>query len=68
MGVPQAIVVSHAGRHFAPPRPLPEDCERGFVSRQLRDVLALAVGLWPLTSVVLLAAGLLWMAGMGSSP
>lgn len=68
MGVPQAIVVSHAGRHFTPPRPQREDFERGFVARQLRDLLAVAIGLWPLTSVVLLALGLLWMAGMGSSP
>jgi hypothetical protein len=31
-------------------------------------MLAVAVGMWPLTGVVLLALGLLWMAGFNSAP
>ena len=32
------------------------------------NALAVAVGLWPLTGVVLLMIGLLWMAGMSGAP
>ncbi len=30
--------------------------------------LAYALGMWPLTGVVLLMLGLLWMAGMSGAP
>ncbi len=38
------------------------------VREQLRTVAAYAVGLWPLTSVALLAIGLMWIAAMSGSP
>jgi nitrate reductase NapE component len=67
MGVPQARIVRMGAQRFAAP-PAPRDSEPSAVRDQLRDVLALAIGMWPLTGVVLLALGLLWMAGMNSAP
>ncbi|HEY3806567.1 MAG TPA: hypothetical protein VGL61_28375 [Kofleriaceae bacterium] len=68
MGVPQAIVVRKGGQHFAPPS-APRDHEPpSVVAQHLREALAVALGLWPLTGVVLLAVGLLFMAGMNGSP
>lgn len=34
----------------------------------VREALAVAVGLWPLTAIVLLATGLLIMAGNNGAP
>jgi hypothetical protein len=68
MGVPQAIVVRKGGQHFAPP-PAPRDYEEpGAIGRHVREAVAVAIGMWPLTGVVLLALGLLWMAGMNGAP
>jgi len=68
MGVPQAIVVRKGGQQFAMP-PAPRDHEEpSALAQQLRDLLAVAIGMWPLTGVVLLALGLLWMAGMNGAP
>ncbi len=63
--LPQARVVSKAGRQFAPP---PRPRELGPIARHLRDAVGLAIGMWPLTAVMLLAAGLLVMAGMSGQP
>jgi hypothetical protein len=61
--LPQARVVRKAGMLMTPP-PTPPNEE----PTTLRLALAYACGLWPLTGVVLLMLGLLWMAGMNGSP
>ena len=66
--LPQARVVSQGGRQFAPPPAPPEPRELGPVARVMRDALAVAIGMWPLTGVLLLMAGLLFMAGMSGQP
>jgi len=62
---PQARVVRKGGQVVSPPRiptaPSP-------LAEHLRTALAYAIGLWPLTGVILLAIGLLYMAGMSASP
>ncbi len=65
--IPQARVVRKGGHEFAPP-PAPRTIEPGAIREQLRAVLGVAIGLWPLTSVVLLVIGLLCMAGMSGAP
>jgi len=54
--IPQARVVRHAGQLMVPP-PVPRPEEPGY----LRTALIYAVGMWPLTCVVMLLAGLLVM-------
>jgi hypothetical protein len=66
--LPQARLVRKGGQQFAPPRAPRVQAEPGPVQRQLRDMLAVALGLWPLTGVLLLTIGLLWMAGMSGQP
>jgi hypothetical protein len=66
--IPQARVVRKGGQQFAPPRAPRVQEEPGPIARQLRDAAAVAIGLWPLTGVLLLALGLLWMAGHGMAP
>jgi hypothetical protein len=61
--IPQARVVRKAGRLMAPP-PAPRSDEIG----ALRAALGYAIGLWPLTCVVLLMCGLLVMAGNNGAP
>jgi hypothetical protein len=63
--IPQARVVRKAGRLQPVPRTPRSD--NGAIA-QLRTAVAMAIGLWPLTAVVLLMTGLLWMAGMAGSP
>ncbi len=65
--IPQARLVRKGGQHFAPPR-APRSEEASALREQLRSMLAVAVGLWPLTTVLLLLFGLLWMAGMNGAP
>ena len=65
--IPQARVVRKGGQLYAPP-PAPPSPERNRFRAQLRDAAALAIGLWPLTTVLLLAVGLLYIAGMNGSP
>jgi hypothetical protein len=67
MGVPQAIVVRKGQSYAMPPAPR-DDEEPSPLARHLREVVAVAIGMWPLTGVVLLALGLLWMAGMNGAP
>lgn len=64
--IPQARIVRKGGLVFAPP-PRPREPPSAFVE-QLRSALAVAVGLWPLTAVLLLAVGLLYLAGHAGAP
>lgn len=66
--LPQARVVRKGGQLFAPPPAPRVQRERGPIVEQLRTVAAVAVGLWPLTAVMLLATGFLIMAARGGSP
>jgi uncharacterized membrane protein YphA (DoxX/SURF4 family) len=66
--IPQARVVRKGAHVFAPP-PVPRmAAEPGSFGEQARNALAVLVGLWPLTCVVLLAAGLMIMAGNNGGP
>ena len=65
--IPQARIVSKAGQQFAPP-PAPRSTEPSALGEQLRTALAVALGLWPLTCIVLLMLGLLVMAGNAGAP
>lgn len=60
--IPQARVVRKGGRLMTPPR-APRVDDDGIVGRKLREVAYVALGLWPLTAVILLMLGLLVMAG-----
>jgi hypothetical protein len=61
--IPQARVFRHAGELMAPPPAPRTEAAVG----HLRTALAYALGLWPLTAVVLLIAGLLVLtAHMGA--
>jgi hypothetical protein len=64
--LPQARVVRKAGQLVAPP-PAPRR-PPGPLREQARTVLAVALGLWPLTGVVLLMLGLLIFAGNYGAP
>ena len=61
--LPQARVVRNAGQLVAPP-PAPRVEEES----SLRTFVAYAIGLWPLTAIVMLVFGLLYMAGMNGAP
>ena len=65
--IPQARVVRKGANVFAPPR-APRSEPPNFIVEQLRVGFAVAMGLWPLTAVVLLAIGLLIMAGNAGAP
>ncbi len=60
--IPQARVVRKGGQHFAPP-PAPRTHEQNILREQLREALCMFIGMWPLTAVVLVAAGLLIVFG-----
>ena len=64
--IPQARVVRNAGQLVAPPPEPPRP--PGPVMEQLRTALAVAIGLWPLTGVLLLMIGLLYFAGNAGAP
>ena len=61
--IPQARVVRKGGQQFAPPA-MPKSDEPS----ALQEAFALLIGLWPLTAIVLLATGLLIMAGNNGAP
>ena len=61
--LPQARVVRKGGQQFAPP-PAPKTDEPS----RLYEEINLMVGLWPLTAIVMLATGLLIMAGNNGAP
>jgi hypothetical protein len=64
--IPQARVVRNAGQLVAPP-PAPRRAP-GALAEQARSALAVAIGLWPLTAVLILAMGLLYFAGNSGAP
>jgi hypothetical protein len=61
--IPQARVVRKGGQLMVPP-PVPRSAEPGI----LETALGYAIGLWPLTCVVLVLCGLLVMAGNNGAP
>ena len=63
--IPQARVVRKGGQHF-PPLPIPQ--APSALREQLYATLHVLVGLWPLTAIVLFAAGLLIIAGHNGAP
>jgi hypothetical protein len=65
--IPQARVVRKGSQLFSPP-PAPRSAERSKVALALRETLRMAIGLWPLTGVLLLAMGLLYIAALNGSP
>jgi hypothetical protein len=65
--IPQARVVRKGGHEFTPP-PAPPNHEPSALGEHARAMISVALGLWPLTCVVLLVLGLMWMAGMGGAP
>jgi len=65
--IPQARVVRKGGHEFAPP-PAPRTSRAPAIREHAHAMLAVALGLWPLTCVVLLALGLMWMVGMSGAP
>ena len=66
--IPQARVVRKGGQQFAPPPAPRVKREPSALASQLRDVVGIAIGMWPLTGVLALAFGLLYMAGMNGAP
>jgi hypothetical protein len=65
--IPQARVVRKAGQLVAPP-PAPRRRDQALLADVARTALVYAVGLWPLTAVVLLLCGLIVMAGNNGAP
>lgn len=65
--IPQARIVRKAGQLMAPP-PAPRSQDAISLTDVLRIVGIYAIGLWPLTGVVLLMCGLLVMAGNHGAP
>ena len=64
--IPQARVVRNAGQLVAPP-PAPRRAP-GALAEQARSALAVAIGLWPLTAIVMLMFTLLFFASVWSAP
>jgi hypothetical protein len=62
--IPQARVVRKAGQLVAAPRAPRDEAE----PTAMRTFLAYALGLWPLTGVVMLMLGLLYMAAFNGNP
>lgn len=62
--IPQARVFRHAGELMAPPPAPRTEAAVGY----LRTALTYAIGLWPLTCVVLLVAGLLVLTAHMGAP
>jgi hypothetical protein len=65
--IPQARVVRHAGQLMAPP-PAPRTEDPGAAPGYLQTALIYAIGLWPLTCVMLLTAGLLVLTANLGAP
>jgi hypothetical protein len=64
--LPQARVVRTKGQLVAPP-PAPRE-PRGKLGEQLYSAAAVAIGLWPLTAVMVLGFAMLCLAGLYNSP
>ena len=65
--LPQARVVRKGGQLFAPP-PAPRTYEPSALRDGLHNALGLAIGLWPITAIILLCTGRLIMAGTHGAP
>jgi hypothetical protein len=65
--IPQARVVRKGGQLYAPP-PAPRNHDETSLREHLHNAAAIALGLWPLTAIVLLCTGLLIMAGNNGAP
>ncbi|MEJ7598908.1 MAG: hypothetical protein WKG01_13450 [Kofleriaceae bacterium] len=65
--LPQARVVKKAGQLMAPPR-APRTQPPSAAIRHARDALNIALGLWPLTGVVLLMFFLLIVGANAGAP
>lgn len=63
--IPQARIVRKGNQAFAPPPAPPSESA---LREHLHGALSVALGLWPLTAIVLLATGLLIMAGNNGAP
>ena len=61
--IPQARVVRKAGQLVAAPRAPRDEAEPS----AMRTFFAYALGLWPLTGVVMLMLGLLYMAALNGN-
>lgn len=64
--LPQARVVRNAGQLVAPP-PVPRALPHPMIEN-MKTALGVAVGMWPLTGVLLLMFGLLYFAGHAGAP
>ena len=64
--LPQARIVRVGGQLMAPP-PTPPEARISLVA-VAREVLAYAIGLWPLTAIVVLMFALMYLATMYGSP
>ncbi len=64
--LPQARIVKTEGQVVAPP-PAPP-APRGAVGDALVNALAVALGMWPLTVVMMLALGFLYLVAVNASP
>ena len=65
--LPQARVVRKGGQLFAPP-PAPKIEEPSALREGVHNVLAVLIGLWPLTAIVLLCTGFIILAGNSGAP
>lgn len=64
MALPQARLVKQGLQHYAPPPPVRTNQWK----TNLRDAAAVAIGLWPLTAIVLFMVTMLFAAAHWSSP
>ena len=62
MAIPQAHIVRTGGHIVTPPPRAPEP---SMLAEHARNALAVVIGLWPLTAVMLLMVGLIIMAANG---
>jgi hypothetical protein len=62
MAIPQAHIVRTGGHLITPPPRAPEPSK---LVELARNAVAVAIGLWPLTAVMLLMVGLIIMAANG---
>jgi hypothetical protein len=66
--LPQARVVRKGGQQFAPPPAPRVQPEPSALRESVHNALAVLIGLWPLTAIVLLCTGLVIMAGNNGAP
>jgi hypothetical protein len=65
--LPQARVVRKGGQLFAPP-PAPKVDEPSALRDGIHSALAVLIGLWPLTAIVLLCTGFVILGGVAAAP